>query len=115
MQYHRRSPGMMTAGIIVTSAAPVVLVAGVLASTNALDGCRASVATGYSVDSYQECDQESAHRIYAVLAVSAVMLGAGIPMIIIGAKKVPNTPADNALLLPYAAPGRAGLTLHVTF
>lgn len=107
---------MMTAGIILTAAAPVVLVAGVMASTSALDTCQAEARLGSGgASGLEDCDNASAGRIIGVLVVSTIMLGAGIPMIIIGAKKVPNTPASNALLVPYAAPGRAGLALRLKF
>jgi hypothetical protein len=107
---------MVTAGIILTAAAPVVLVAGVMLSTSALDTCQTEARLGSGgASSLEDCDSASASRIVGVVVVSAIMAGTGIPLIIIGAKKVPNTPASNALLVPYAAPGRAGLALRLKF
>ena len=89
-------PGMMAAGIVLTSAAPIVLVVGALSST-----CNRR---------YEESCEGSQQRMLAFLIGTAALLGVGIPLIVIGAKRVP---AGRVSALPWVAPHNAGLQLRL--
>jgi hypothetical protein len=103
----RHSTGMMTGGIVMVSLAPVAfLVSGIAALGKGL----CNVGTE---DRFDSCDDYDP-TIYGSLIVGFGLLGGGIPLIVIGAKKEPvgnSTPA--ATLSPWASPSAAGLSLRL--
>lgn len=111
---------MMATGIALTAAAPTVLILGYLLSSNAYDNCIAElpashVGTAADLETWHDCNDAHHNRLYVLAAVAVVMAGAGVPMIFVGAHKVRHNVEPQALLLPYAGPERAGLSLHVSF
>lgn len=116
---HRRSPAIMTTGIVLTSATlPLMLIAGAL-SNRAYDDCikdqYASSNSG-TVPSYygsNSCQDSRETRATAIIIGGIVGLGVGIPMIIYGAKKVPDS-GPSATLTPWASPTAGGATLRLT-
>jgi hypothetical protein len=117
--FHRFSTPLMVSGIAVTAAAPVVFVLGAILSKSTYNDCVAGIshtnASFRDLEVVQDCDDAHTNRLYVLAGAAVVMAGAGVPMIIVGAHKVRDQPTPRALLLPYAGPQRAGLTLHVTF
>lgn len=90
------NPGLMIGGIVLASAAPIVLGVGVATSSCSSDG-------GGS-----QCD--IGDRVVAFGLISLAMIGAAIPMIVIGAKRVP---ARQVAIGPLLAPGLSGLQLQL--
>jgi len=92
-------PGMLVAGIVLASAAPIVLVVGVLTTS-----CHYS-----SLDSSSSgCDANA--RLLAFGLGAAALVGIGVPLIVIGAKRVP---VRQVSIAPWLAPRQAGLQLHL--
>jgi hypothetical protein len=85
-------PGLMIGGIVLASAAPIVLVVG--------------VTTAHC--SSESCDTDN--RIAAFSLISLAMIGAAVPMIVIGAKRVP---VRRVAVGPLLAPGLSGLQLQL--
>jgi hypothetical protein len=86
-------PGMMVAGIVLVSSAPIVLVAGVL-------------STSCNRDTTDSCDV--APRLLGFTAASLILIGAGVPLIVIGAKRVP---VARVSAVPWVGRRDAGLQL----
>lgn len=102
----------MTTGIVLTAAAPTLLVFGAVLSEEALNDCNARNTS--AVSSYSDCQDASKARGYFILGTSLVMLGVGIPLIVVGGKKIPLEPAAQAHVVPWVSPQSAGLALHVS-
>lgn len=105
---------MMTTGIVLTSASlPFLLVAAALSSA-AYHDCIGDAAYEYRVSggTVNGCQESLQTRGYAILGGTLVMLGVGIPLIIYGAKKVPDN-APQAVLVPWASPTAGGATLRL--
>jgi hypothetical protein len=88
----RRSTGMMVGGIVLTSLAPIVLYVGLVSN---------QCSSGRSSCSNQNL---------AVVVTTLTMLGVGIPLIVIGAKRVPVTRVSVG---PWLAPRHGGLHLRL--
>lgn len=86
------NPGLMVGGIVLASAAPIVLAVGIVTTP-----CDAS-----------RCDFGSRFATFGL--VSLAMIGAAIPMIIVGAKRVP---VQSVAVGPLLAPKLAGLQLQL--
>ena len=91
------SPGMMVAGIVLTAAGPTVWIVGVLSST-----CRNDNPDSSSCG-------PGLNGAWLFLG-GAVLIGTGIPLIVIGAKRVPAT---RVAIAPWASPRDAGLALRL--
>lgn len=91
------NPRLMVGGIVLTSAAPIVLVAGVASSSCSYDDSGSS-----------RCD--IGERVLAFGLISLALIGAGVPMIVIGAKRVP---VQQVALGPLLGPGLSGLQLQL--
>lgn len=92
----RHSTGMMVGGIVMVSMSPLALfMAGVYGLANAV--------CSYDCEGY-----ETTAKVSLISAV--VLAGVGIPMIVVGAEKVPVEPGSaTASIGPWATPHAAGL------
>jgi hypothetical protein len=119
-QVRRRNRGMMIGGIVMVSVGPLALL-GALSARNSQEECDRSleneypnhVVPAYDEESLERCDSYSL-PIYLLGIGGAVLVGAGVPMIIYGAKSVPAKPTGRAQLLPWATPQSGGLRLRLT-
>jgi hypothetical protein len=93
------NPALMVGGIVLASAAPIVLVAGLLSSPS---------CSGPGVSPSGTCDDGL--RIVTFSLISLAMIGAAVPMIVIGAKRVP---VRTVAVGPLLAPRLAGLQLQL--
>ena len=101
----RHSKGMMVGGIVLVSLAPIALFVATL-STFSKAFC--------TVDNpnRQGCDGYDSVTTVAILSGLACV-GAGVPLIVIGAKKEPVEPSPSATISPWATAHAAGLGLRV--
>ena len=107
----RHSKGMMVGGIIMTSLTPVALIvaAGASLSASLCHVDRYDYDTG---NTYRDnCNNDG--LIYGALVTAAVLVGVGVPLIVIGAKKEPAGMQAKAIVAPWATPTAAGLGLRV--
>ena len=102
----RRSPGMMAAGIVIVSIAPIPLFMGALYALDGL-GC----GSGYDEPYERDCSEHSGEAA-ALTLMSLAMVGIGVPLIVMGAKRVPAKQPWQAAVLPFATPGGAGIGLR---
>jgi hypothetical protein len=100
----RRSVGMMVAGIVLTSIGAVAAVAGAVVADEAEEG---EVECDFDFCE-REVDEERRTAGIVVAVAGVAMLGAGIPLIIVGARKVPAEPGESSRR---AAPPRVALKL----
>lgn len=120
-----RSPGLLTAGIVVTAAAPIGMMVAMFAW---YDGQRCKQDRDY--DSWVAASRNQAQPISpdcgrggliaGSLLATAALLGAGIPMIVYGAKRVPliqvNENETAVRFVPWnLGTAGAGGSLRVTF
>lgn len=97
---------MMAGGIVMVSFVPIALLVAMVAN---LEQSACEGGTYFSGSGSTNCGRFDA-TIYGGLITSAVLLGAGIPMIVIGGKK---EPVGTARLTPWASPHGAGLGLRL--
>jgi hypothetical protein len=107
----RHSTGMMAGGIVMVSFTPIALLVSLVANAQQ-NACESG---GYyydggslSSDEYSNCDRFDA-SIYGGALSAVVLLGVGIPLIVIGGKREPAV----ARVTPWASPQAAGLKLNV--
>ncbi len=102
----RHSKGMMVGGIVMVSLSPVaLLIAGVAGLSKGLCGID-------KPDNY-DCTQYDP-TIYGSLLSALVLVGVGVPLIVIGATKEPATEASaSATVGPWATPTAAGIGLRL--
>jgi hypothetical protein len=100
---------MMVGGIVMTSLAPIAMFAAMIASLQK-SSCQLDDYGG-STSYHSDCSAYDP-TIYGSLVGMTVLLGVGIPMIVIGAKREP-TPAAAATLSPWVSPSTAGLSLRL--
>jgi hypothetical protein len=79
----RNSSGMMAGGIVMVSLAPVAFVVSSIAAIG-----KALCNVDHD-DPFDSCDDSYNPTIYGSLIVGFGLVGGGIPLIVIGAKKVP--------------------------
>ena len=91
------NPAMMVAGIVLTAAGPTVWIVGVLSST-CRNGNPDSPSCGPGVNGAW------------LFLGGAVLIGTGIPLIVIGAKRVPAT---RVAIAPWLSPRDAGFALRL--
>jgi hypothetical protein len=97
----RHSPAMMAIGIVMVAAAPVAFITAYMANAN----CVYVDVTGP-----ESCRDETTPLVLTVVGFG--LLGGGIPLIVIGAKKEPVS--GSATLTPWATPNGAGAALKLT-
>lgn len=105
----------MATGIVLTSASlPFMLIAAAISSQAASD-CAHGKTTGNAADyeQWRSCQDARQSRGYAIVGTGIVMLGVGIPLIVYGAKKVPDGNAT-ATLTPWMSPTAGGATFRLT-
>jgi hypothetical protein len=108
---------MMTTGIVLTaSSLPFALIAASL-STSAYADCVSDlpadhIGTAAQVEQGNDCRASRKTRSAAIVVSTLVMVGVGIPLIVVGAKKVPD--AEQATLTPWVSPTAAGATLRLS-
>ena len=110
-KYQRHSTGMMVTGIVMVSFVPVALLAAWVADleqTSCERGGYYSITTD-TVSRGTNCGRFDA-TIYGGLISAGVLMGVGVPMIIIGGKK---EPLATARLSPWATPRAGGLSLRL--
>jgi hypothetical protein len=95
---------MMVGGIVMVSLAPVALVvAGV-----------ARLGKGIcDIDDERGCDDDYDPTIYGSLLTGVVLLGVGIPLLVVGAKKEPVDGTATATISPWLTSNAAGVGLRV--
>ncbi|WP_437805522.1 hypothetical protein [Sorangium sp. So ce1078] len=103
----RRSKGMMVTGIVLTSIGAVALVGGGLALASACSG--AECGTEEELDPFEEdltYAEEGGEQDagYALIIGGLVFAGVGIPLAIIGGRKVPVQPEKKAASAPAPPP-----------
>jgi hypothetical protein len=94
-----KSPGLMVAGIVLTAAGPTVWIVGALSLS-----CRNDNPDGSS----SSC-QAGVAGAWLFLG-GAVLIGTGIPLIVMGAKRVP---VARVAVAPWVSPRDAGLALRL--
>lgn len=101
----RHSKGMMAGGIVMTALAPIAFI---ISGTAALSAS----FCGLGDNSYRErCDYDGA--IYGSLFTGVLLLGVGIPLIVVGAKMEPESGQVSATVTPWASPSAAGVGVRV--
>jgi hypothetical protein len=108
----RHSTGMMAAGITMLSLAPVAAVISLIAAAQKA-GC--GIIDSSTVENFaygNNCDDYDP-TIYGFAIGSVVLVGAGIPLTIVGAKSEPVPPGEQASLSPWVTPQGAGTTLRL--
>lgn len=101
----RHSTGMMVGGIVMVALAPAALV---------VSGFTALIKVACRADdtrSRRHCDDSYDPVIYGALLSSVVLVGVGVPLLVVGAKREP-VPAT-ATLSPFLTPGGGGLGLRL--
>jgi hypothetical protein len=101
----------MAGGIVLVSFTPIALIAAMVASFEKAD-CENNgyvFEAGSGTASNRNCDRHNT-PLYVGLFGGAALLGAGIPMIVIGGKR---EPVGTARLTPWASPHGGGLGLRV--
>jgi hypothetical protein len=107
----RHSTGMMVGGIVMVSFVPVALLAAWVADIeqNQCEHGYYSFSSG-AVSQGTDCGRFD-RTIYGGLISAAVLMGVGVPLIIVGGKKEPA--GVEAKLSPWATPHAGGLSLKL--
>lgn len=109
---------MMAGGIVMTSLSPVALLVAAVGSLGKSlcevdnSDARYSGSSASVSYRYKDCSGYDA-TIYGGLISAVVLVGVGVPLIVVGAKKEPVDPGVTATLQPWATPSTAGLSLRV--
>jgi hypothetical protein len=117
-EVRRRNRNMMVGGIVMVSIGPVALL-GALSARSSQEDCDNALERRYPNHQVPSYDKTSLERcdsytvpIYVLGIGGAVLVAAGIPMIIYGGKNV-TVPAKKAELVPWATPTSGGLKLRM--
>lgn len=117
-EVRRRNRTMMVGGIVMVSVGPVALL-GALAARSSQEDCDKALEQRYPDHQVPSYDSGSLDRcdnytvpIYLLGIGGAVLVAAGVPMIIYGGKNVAE-PAKKAQLVPWATPTSGGLNLRM--
>ena len=101
----RHSKGMMAGGIVMVSLTPVALV---------VAGFSSLLEELCEIDNDHPSSCDNGVVTYGALLVAAGLVGGGIPLIVIGAKKEPVPAAGaTAVIAPWATHNAAGLGIRV--
>jgi hypothetical protein len=105
VKMERHSTGMMAGGIVMLSLAPVALV---------VSGFARLAKVVCDADRDVGCDEDYDPTIYGALLTGVALVGVGIPLVVIGAKKEPvEAPEATATISPWATPNGAGVGLRI--
>jgi hypothetical protein len=99
----RHSTGMMVGGIVVTSLSGISFGVAMLGAL-----CGVSVDGSQGSESHSSCDGSS--LFLGGMAVTGILLGVGIPLIVVGAQR---EGAPSASVAPWVTPTSAGLGLRL--
>jgi hypothetical protein len=114
---YRRRTGLLVTGIVMSSVGTGALIGalavGVVKATcdRDFDVHRADAPPGSAADESDDCTSYDG-PLLLLTAGGLVLAGAGVPLMIIGAKKVPVHTA-RAHLVPWLGPGSGGLALRL--
>jgi hypothetical protein len=119
-EVRRRNRGLMIGGIVMVSIGPLALL-GALSASNSQENCDQALESQYPDHVVPAYDRSALDRcdsytlpIYVLGIGGAVLVGAGVPMIIYGAKNVPvKKQTGSTQLIPWATPRSGGLQLRV--
>jgi predicted benzoate:H+ symporter BenE len=101
----RHNQSMMVTGIVLVAVSPVaLLVAGIAGFGKAL--CQIDNDHPASCRDYDPA-------LYGSLIATAVLVGVGVPLLVIGARKEPASPALRGTIQPWASSRGAGLALRL--
>jgi hypothetical protein len=106
-ELQRRSTAMMAGGIVMVAVGPVLWVIAALPRTS----CNIQANGQVYGSGINDCNDHT--RTYALLISGAVLVGAGIPLIVIGAKKVPVAQSASLSFAPWVSPTTAGVDLRL--
>ena len=107
--WKRHSTGMMAGGIVMVSFVPIALIAAMVADLQQT-ACESGGTYSFDSTRYTDCDRYD-KTIYGGILAGVSLLGAGIPMIVIGSKREPLRGAVK--LAPWTTPNSAGLRLRL--
>lgn len=106
----RYSTGMMAGGIVLTSFVPIALLVSLVANAEQTNCELYEYGNGSVLDGYyHDCDDYDA-TIYGGLVAAVALAGVGIPLIVIGGKKVP---VPTASVRPWATAHSGGIGLRL--
>jgi hypothetical protein len=117
----RRSKGVMVAGIVAVSVGPIALL-GALAAKNSQERCDEAIERDYpdhrlpTSEKYraEDCDGYSV-PLYIFGIGGALLTAGGIPMIVYGAKAMPEPPKSGRVdVLPWANRESGGVRLRLS-
>jgi hypothetical protein len=108
----RHSTAMMATGITMLSLSPVAAVISLVAAAQKAGCSIIDSATVNGVAYDNKCDDYDA-TIYGFAIGSVALIGAGIPLTIVGAKNEPVPPGEAASLSPWVTAQGAGTTLRL--
>jgi hypothetical protein len=101
----RHSTGMMVGGIVMLSLAPVALLT---------SGVARLIKVACDAGDDHGCDQDYDPTIYGALLTGVALIGVGVPLVVIGAKKEPVDPAEaTATISPWATADGAGIGVRI--
>lgn len=113
----RNSTGLMAGGITLISIAPVALLVAAIAAGQK-SSCRRAEQLYFNPESgeieplLEDCDRYDP-TIYGFTIGGIALFGAGIPMFIIGSRRVPVEDGPSASVKPWVSPDGAGATFRL--
>jgi hypothetical protein len=96
---------MVVGGGVMVATGPLLLASALLLSAD--DDCEPATPTS----TIQSCSNKPI--VYVLAAAGVLLIGAGIPLIVIGGEKVPASTARRAAVGPWLSPGVAGVRLQL--
>ncbi len=92
----------MAGGIVMTALGPIALL---ISGTTALTSSFCSIDDEWSSSYSRDCNNDT--LVYGSLLTGVVLIGVGIPLIVIGAKKEPER--QQVVVAPWATPTAGGV------
>jgi hypothetical protein len=98
---------MVIGGGLMVAAGPLLLAIALLTK----NGDCSEVAGTITAEEHDRCSNDV--RTYSLTIGGVLLLGGGIPLIVIGSEKVPVAPVAQASISPWLGPEVAGLNLRL--